>query len=273
MTKSSFCATIFLMQYLKRVLTIIYILIPLSFVIIIFPHKTFAYQDCSITSSDITELNAIQNDPTLSYSDELMKELSLRKNLLSKTIICAQNEAQILKAEINNASIGIMNKNIQTNFSGEIDDAINYYNLELQKVNNAGIFGTKQIASEVFTWRSTTYASLLKKVDNFILWSQNQTLFNTAVNRMSQITPMISLLSQVNNNDLTSAFEDAQSSFYTAQQQNIYARNAISESLPSDQVLGFIQQSLQSLSQTYKDISNISVIIRGLFTVPYSTSS
>jgi hypothetical protein len=273
MTNSCLCANIFGMQYLKRILTIAYIFIPLSLVAMVFPNKTFAQQDCSVTSDDITQLNAIQNDPTLSYSDELIKELALRKSLLSKTITCAQNEAKTLKTEIDNAPVGSSDKNIQMNFSGEVNDAINYYNLELQKVNNAGIMGTKQIASEVFTWRNTTYVSLLKKIDNFILWSQNQPLFSVASDRMSQITPMISLLSQVNNNDLNAAFSDAQSSFNTAKQQNTYARNAIAESLSSSQALGFIQQSLQSLSQTYQDISNISQIIQGLFTTPYSTSS
>jgi hypothetical protein len=237
---------------------------PLSFVITAGPRVARAAGDCIISADDLSAIQAIQSNPNLSYLDEINQELAARKQLLSKTITCAKNEAQSLKSEVNDASVAAADKNLQNQLSGKIDDAINYYNIELGKLDGSGIRGSEQIAEEVLSWRATTYAGLASNVDNFILWSQNQNLFQTASARMAQITPMISFLSQAGNNDLASAFAAARTSFSTAENENASARNALAESLSPDQTLAVIKQSLQSLSDTYQNLFNVSDVIHKL---------
>ncbi len=225
-----------------------------------------AADNCGISKDDIAAIQAIQSNPNLGYLDEINQELAARKNLLSKTITCAKNDAQSLRATMAGASVSAADENIKSQLLGNIDVAIDYYNLELGKLNDSGIKETEQIAQEVLSWRASTYVQLAGRVDNFILWSENQNLFETASARMAQITPMVSFLSQTNNSDLANAFSAAQTSFAAAKNENASARSAIVQSLSSDQTLGVIKQSLQSLSDTYQNFFNVSDIIQKLLT-------
>lgn len=220
--------------------------------------------DCTISADDLSIIQTIQSDPNLNYLDEINQELAARKQLLSRTITCAENDAQSLKSEVNEVSVTAADKNLQNQLSGKIDDAINYYSIERVKLDGSGIKESEQIAGEVLSWRANTYAELASNVDNFVLWSQNQNLFQTASDRMAHIAPMISFLSHADNNDLVSAFAAAQTSFNAAENENTSVRNALAESLSPDQTLTIIKQSLQSLSDTYQNFFNISDIIQKL---------
>jgi hypothetical protein len=226
-----------------------------------------AADECVISVDDLSAIQAIQSNPNLGYLDEINQELAARKQLLSKTITCAEKEAQSLKLEVTGATVAAKDKDLQSQFAGKIDDAVNYYNIELGKLNGSGIKGSEQIAKEVLAWRASAYAGLASDVDNFVLWSQNQNLFKTASDRMAQITPMVSFLSQANNNDLTSAFAAAQLSFSAAENENVSARNALAQSLSPGDTLAIVKQSLQSLADTYQNFFNVSDIIQKLLVV------
>jgi len=234
------------------------------FCIIVRQPAARAADGCVISAVDLSEIKAIQSNPNISYLDEINQELAARKKLLSKTIACAEDEAGSLKSEVNGASVAAADKNLQSQLSGKIDDAVNYYNIELGKLNVSGIKGSEQIAEEVLAWRASAYAGLASNVDNFILWSRNQNLFKTASARMAQITSMVSFLSQANNDDLASAFADAQTSFNAAENENASARNALAEYLSPDDTLAVIKQSLQSLADTYRNFFDVSDIIQKL---------
>jgi hypothetical protein len=251
------------MKYLK-VFFAVMLVVPLSFIIIAESHVARAAGDCAISADDLSAIQAIQSNTALSYLDEINQELSMRKQLLSKTITCAENDAQSLKLEVNGISVAAADKNIQSQLSGRIDDAVNYYNIELGKLNGSGIKGSEQIAEEVLSWRASTYAELASSADNFVLWTQNQNLFQIASARMAQITPMVSFLSQANNNDLARAFAAAQTSFNAAENENASVRSALAEFLSPNQTLIVIKQSLQSLADTYQKFFNVSEIIQKL---------
>jgi len=251
------------MTYPKFLIPVM-LIFPLFFAATLMPQAAHAAGDCAISADDLSAIQTIQSNPNLSYLDEIKQELAARKLLLSKTITCAQDDAQSLKSEVDGLSVAAADKNLQSQLSGKIDDAINYYNIELGKLNGSGILGSELIAQEVLSWRANTYTQLSSNVDNFVLWSQNQNLFQTASARMAQITPMVSFLSQANNSDLETAFAAAQTSFNTAENENASARNALLQFLSPDQTLGIIKQSLQSLSDTYNDFFNLSNVIQKL---------
>lgn len=251
------------MTYLKLFVAEV-IIASLSFAVIAEPQMARAAGDCVVSAKDLSVIQAIQSNPNLGYLEEINQELAARKQLLSKIITCAQNEAQSLKSAVNKMTVAAADKNLQSQLSGKIDDAINYYNIELGKLNGSGIKGSKQIADEVLSWRASTYAGLVSNVDNFVLWLQNQNLFKTALTRMAQITPMVSFLSQASNYDLANAFAAAQASFNTAGDENALARNALAESLSPGETLSIIKQSLQSLADTYKNFFNVSDVIQKL---------
>ena len=220
---------------------------------------------CDITAGDIAIIQNIQSDPSLNSIDKIKQELAARKDLLIKTIQCAQNNALQLQEQLNNNTMidpGLLS--IKNQLSDGLSGAVSYYNIQIQNVSNSGILGTKLIARNILAWRENNYVPLADNVVNFIAWSNNQTLFTTASDRMTQIGGLVGSPLFSENTDLQKDYQEAVVSLNAAEAQNSNAKNAFSQSLPSDQTLSYIQQSLALLSETYQHFFDISTIIQSL---------
>lgn len=226
---------------------------------------TVDVDDCAPSATDLKNITAIENDPTLSYSDEIKSELAARKQLLGTTITCALTEEQQLQTSLSAISTTGDVANLQSQLTGRLNDAANFYNIELGKLGSAGIAGSEAVAREVLAYRTGSYEPLAGEVNNFILWSDNQDLFATAQTRMAQTSRAVSfLLDAAPDSDLQNAFAAAKVSFTDATNQNQAAENALVQSLPSDESLSLIQKSLSSLSDTYQQFFTVSNLIKTL---------
>ncbi len=227
--------------------------------------SAIAADECGVTQANVAQIAAVQNDPTLDYTDEIKQELALRKLLVAETIDCARWEVQALRASLASTSVPNGAGQLQSQLAGNLDEAAGFYNGELAKLNVVGVTGTKEIAQEVLAWRAGTFLSLSENVNNFILWAQNQYLFNTAQTRMTQTKRAVSFIEIATPNPtLQAALDSAQSSFSDAQSENAAAETALTENLSPDQALGLIKQSLGSLSDTYKAFSKVGTITSGI---------
>ena len=117
--------------------------------------------------ADLTAIKSIQNNASLTYLDELQRELAARRSLLSKTILCAETDAKQTKTNLDNTAVDPSLENLKNQWSDRLSDAISYYDLQLQRVNEAGISGTESIAKEVLAWRENNYAPLAENVLQF----------------------------------------------------------------------------------------------------------
>lgn len=224
-----------------------------------------ATDDCSITAAQITQITAIQNDPTLSYSQELQQELTLRKKLVTETITCAQQEVKTYQATLQAIPVDSASQDLQAQFLGKLNDANNFYTIQLTQLSGSGIAGTQNIAKNVLTWRQDTFALLEEQINNVILWTQNQALFDTAQTRMDQTSRAVSFLEAASQNTaLQNAFDSTSVAFNTALSQNVQAKSALVQGLPADQSLMLIKQSLDSLSKTYQGFSNVGTLIKAI---------
>lgn len=224
-----------------------------------------ASDSCAIKESDLAVIQAIQSNPALTYTQEIKQELAARQALLTTTLNCAQGEAKTLQTQLNAVTVSDPEaQSIQQQLSSDLDDAINYYAIEINSAGSAGIDGTEEIARASLAWRQSNYVPLAGNVDNFILWSQNQSLFATAATRMTQISQLVSFLGATTNTGLDSAFMSAQASYLSAQKDNTAAEHALAQSLPSSDSLSLIQESLQSLAATYQDFFTVSGIVQGI---------
>lgn len=219
--------------------------------------------NCGITEDD---LQAIDAAAAKSFS----AELTARRALLIRVIDCAETNVQALQTSLSNITPANTNAaSLQSQLSGKLSDALNYYNLELSKVGTAGVAGTKQIANEVLSWRTGNYDPLAAEIADFVLWSQNQAIFTTAQNRLTQIGNIVSFVEQAApNTQLQQDYTQAQALITNAQRSNLDALNALTQFAPADQVLSSITASLQSLSDAYKQFGNISTIIQSLLPLP-----
>lgn len=213
---------------------------------------------CTITPADLDQV-------TSAAALGLTAELTVRKALLTKTLSCAKSDAQALQDQLNTISTSDNAKTLQSQLAGQLGDAMNYYDLELVKVGDAGIAGTKGIAKDTLAWRAGTYDPLEKQVANFTLWAENQNLFGVAANRLTQIRNIVSFITHAApNDDLQNAFTNAETLMQSANQENQAAKDALLRSAPSDQSFALIKQSLSSLSDAYKKFSDANTIIQTL---------
>ncbi len=212
---------------------------------------------CAPSAADLAQVAAVENN--------LVEELALRKQLLSQTITCAEEEATTLQTSLNALSVSGDSANLAGQLSSRLDDAINFYNIELTKLNGAGISGSEAIAKEVLAYRTGSYDPIAGDVNNFIIWNANQSLFTTAADRMDQTSRAVSFLEGATpDSALQDSFNAALASFQSAQALNQSAYNALAQFLPPDQSLNLIQQSLASLSDTYQQFFNVSTEIQAL---------
>jgi hypothetical protein len=222
---------------------------------------------CALTQSDFTALQAIQNNPALTPDQELTQELALRKQLLTQTIACAIQNAQALQTTLNAVTPATPDgAAIQAQLSGKIDDTVNFYNIESAKLNGAGISSSEAIAKEMIAWREANYVPLEGDVNNFALWSANQTLFQTAQTRLTQTQRIVAFIENAagGNDDLSAGLKAAQSSFSDAQNDNAAAAADLTQLQPPDQSLADIQQSLQALADTYQKFSDLNKLVQTL---------
>ena len=219
---------------------------------------------CGVTSDDLAAIQAIQNNPSLSYLDELQQELAARKQLLAKIISCAKTEAEGQKTALMSAAVDPGFETLKTQWVDKLNEATSYYDLQLGKIDTAGISGTESIAQEVLAWRKDNYAPLAENVSNFIIWSENQTLFTAAENRLAQIKNLVDSPLFSENLDVQNDFGEATVSLTAAENENTSAKNAFAQSLSPDQPLLFIGQSLDNLSSTYQHFFDVSNLIQSL---------
>lgn len=247
------------MKYLRTVLVASFLLLAPFAGIFVGPLK-IAHADatCTIVPADLDAVKA-------AAAQGLLAELAARKALLTRTITCAKAEAQSLQNNLNALRVNDSEKTLQSQFSGKLDDAMNYYDLELTKAGNAGIAGTQGIAREVLAWRAGTYDPLAAQVANFMLWEKNQNLFAIAAGRLHAMENFVSFLEEAGaQNDLRADLAGAQALIQSANNENQAAKNAFIQSLPPDQSFALIQQSLQSLSDAYQTFFDMSTIIQKL---------
>ncbi len=228
------------------------------------PPPTVSSLACGVTSDDLASIQTIQNNSSLSYLEELQQELSARKQLLTKIILCAEAETEGQRTALVNATSSSNLQDLKNQWLDKLDEATTYYNLQLGKIAGSGISGTESIAEEVFAWRQNNYAALAENVSNFIIWSENQTLFTAAENRLAQIKNLVDSPLFSENLDVQNDYEEASVSLVAAESENASAQNAFAQSLPPDQPLSFIEQSLGSLSNTYQHFFDVSNLIQSL---------
>jgi hypothetical protein len=219
---------------------------------------------CGVTADDLAAIKNIQNDASLSYSAELQQELVARRNLLKKTIDCAEADAMQDQENLDNTPVDQSFQELENQLSDRLSDAISYYDLQSQKVDDVGISGTESIARDVLDWRENNYAPLSENILNFITWSDNQVLFTKAVGRLAQVDNLVNSPLFSENSDLQNDYEQAAVSLKAAQDQNNQAKIALSQSLPPDQSLLLIKQSLGSLSAAYQHFFDISGLVQSL---------
>lgn len=232
---------------------------------VFFVHGSAHAAACGITQSDIDRIAAVRNDPTLGYLDEIKQEVVIRKELVGRTIDCAEADVKELQASLAAITPPSGSESLQSQLGDKLSDSMNFYENERAKLDDAGIAGSQAVARELLSWRSDAWLTTAGQVNNYLLWTKNQGLFLTAKVRMDETSRTAAFLESVANNvALSSAVSDAQTAFSAANAANADARSALAQFLPPDRSLPLIKQSLVALSFTYEKFSAVNGLMKEL---------
>lgn len=214
-----------------------------------------AETDCKLSQSDFDKLGSIQNDSSLSYVNAIKLELQLRKVILKNVMSCAISEATTLKTSIDKKTLSDRDAlNLQSQLSNQMDNAVNYYKTQESHVDDLGLQGSKDFSKNLESWRNGNYKQPALMAKNFLIWSENQALFETAQSRVDQIGQSVNFLRLVYNQDIQNLWNDAEAQFTEAKNLNQESRSDLTSVSPNE-ALTTIKSSLDFLAKTYKKLS------------------
>ncbi len=203
--------------------------------------------------SGIQTLSQPENGP-----EKIKNELSIRKKLIGQTIDCAINETLSIQSGL---------KTVETNYPGlndiknrlisKLDEIIGYYQTQKNLVNDLGIEGSKIFSANLKSWRSSNFVPMAEFGENFIIFSKNQDILQTAQNRADQITLTFKTLGLTDNKKISSILNDAIKNIRLANDDNSQAQDIFKRMSWPNNASDLIISSLQHLKDAYQNFFDI----------------
>lgn len=213
---------------------------------------------CNLNRGKFNAIGDIQSNGSLDYLQKIKSELALRQELLAETVDCAVAEARQIKANIDAVHSGDRDtQKLQAEYSGELGDAVNYYELQKSKIGDLGLQGSKNFAADLAAWRSGNYEPLAGRADNFVLWTQNQIIMRATQERLNQVGQTVTLLNLVGENNIQELWQKANGGWQSAVRWNEAAKASLLSFGPPEESLNDIKMSLTALSATYQNFFDI----------------
>jgi len=222
----------------KKILLISAVLFALGFV------KPAHAANCSF-GKETAELQ------TLKSGEDVDKELTLRKNILYGILDCLSTSTEKLKSNYDSLPFVQAAQNLRTRFLDEIKGNNFFYAEKRKELNMANLSDTKSIAKELLTWKKNHENNLLA-ASYFTLWAGSQDFLKRAEDRLAQINGLI--LKQNDQNNLGKA----KNSLSLSESLNISAQESFERSVPPDDSLALIKQSLEKMYDSYRYFIKIS---------------
>jgi len=220
---------------------------------------TKAHADTCELKNPAEAIAAVRKDPSLNYFSKITAELNIRKAALKEVVACAVVETQAPKSKLNEFQPVDKNvKLIQGRFDSELGNTIDHYTNQNARIDDLGLLGAHDFASELRTWRMNNALPLITRTLNLIMFLKNQALLDTAQSRVSQVSQTVKTLKIVDAKNVSDIFTDAQSNLQKAQDATNAAQSALAASGDPNDALSSTKESLASLAGLYKNLFDIS---------------
>lgn len=224
--------------------------------------------DCGVDKKNFDKLASIENDPSLGYAAAVKLELGIRKNILHMIVRCAVDEASGLKNRIDGASLAEPAAvAVRSKLGNELDNAVNYYRTQEAKIDDLGLQGSKDFSGNLEAWRMGNYELVKETGNNFLIWADDQAIFETAEGRMDQLTQTVTLLKFAYVEEVQNLWHDAENQFAEAKRLNKKSGDDLMTASP-DEALATIKSSLDALSKTYEKLSDLITAINKQLAIP-----
>lgn len=222
-------------------------------------YRVNAADNCDFKSG-LENLSSARNASMSNENQEnILRELTARKNLINQTIDCSINEVLNIQSDVKLAETNYSDINdIQNKIISKLDEIIGYYQMQKTYVNDLGIEGSKNFAANLKSWRNSNYVPISEISDNFIIFSKNQYIMQTTRNRLDQITLTLKTLGLTDNQKISDGLNEARKNLNKANADNEQIKDAFRTMAWPNNISDFINSSLQHLKDAYQNFFDVS---------------
>ncbi len=228
-----------------------------AFIILPF-HKAAAADGCDF-KDNLKELSDAQAALQLNDSQEnIIKELSARKKIISQAIDCSINETLSLQSGIKLAETNSTElREIKNRIISRLDEIIGYYQTRNSAVSDLGIGGSKVFSANLKSWRDSNYIPMSELGKNFLVFVKNQDVLQTTQNRLNQINLTLKTLGLADNQKISDILNQAGKNIRMANENNDQAKDIFKRLIWPNNVSDMMISSLQRLKDAYQNFFDI----------------
>src|SRR3989344_6377400 len=221
-------------------------------------HRADAANNCDF-KSNLKELSEAQAGSRFDDSQEnIKKELSVRKKILSQTIACSVNETLSLQSGIKLAPVSSAElREIQNRMILKLDEMIDYYKSQENVIGDLGIGGSKIFSANLKAWRNSNYVPMTDLGKNFLIFTKNQDILQTTQNRLNQINLTLKTLGLDDNQKISEMLNQARKNIRSADEENGLVKNVFKRLTWPNDISDVMVSSLQHLKDAYQNFFDI----------------
>ncbi|MDO8664059.1 MAG: hypothetical protein Q7K44_00685 [Candidatus Liptonbacteria bacterium] len=222
-------------------------------------HRAEAAADSCDFKDNFKELATTQAALQLNDSQEnIIKELSVRKRILSQAINCSINETLSLQSSLKLAETNFTElREIKNRIISRLDEIIGYYQMRNSAVNDLGIGGSKIFSANLKSWRDSNYVPMSELGKNFLVFVKNQDVLQTTQNRLNQISLTLKTLGVADNQKISDILSQAGKNIGMANENNDQAKDIFRRLIWPNNVSDMMISSLQRLKDAYQNFFDI----------------
>lgn len=216
-------------------------------------------------SAKLNTLSTIQKNQTSDGRQTIIQELRVRKEMLASILMCATQEIKTIETSLEGAPIAKNEpqlEELRTQFEDQLTEVINFYQSQLAKINDLGLQGSKDLARTILRWRTSNVVPLKGNVASFLLWRENQGLFQAADDRFSEITRALQALDLAEHRDIKTLLDTSEKNLDDAKTMNEEIKKTFESKEIPDDMFARIKASLASLAATYQTFFELSKAVQ-----------
>lgn len=228
-------------------------------------HGASAANNCDF-KNNLKELSDAQAVSQSNDSQEnIKKELTVRKKILSQTIACSVNETLSLQSSVKLAEAGSSElREIQNRMISKLDDMIDYYKSQEGAIGDLGIGGSKIFSANLKSWRNSNYVPMADLGKNFLIFTKNQDIIQITRNRLNQINITLKALGLDDNQKISDMLNQARKNIRFADEENGLAKDVFKRLVWPNDVSDIMVSSLQRLKDAYQNFFDIGKEAQGI---------
>lgn len=203
----------------------------------------------------------------ISKEEKVVTEEKLKKELVISLFDCGLSEVGFLKSKLSELSLPDQGVEvIRQELIEKLNVLAEYYIKQKEEIKASGPTDIKTIAKSLKKWREENYNPLQQKITSFVLWVNNQALFDAAKNRFDKLNQIVKTLKIIDQDEdkIQGLIQRASDILKTAQTNNFLAKQALKNSNLAEDAFIFIRASLSNLHQVYQVFFELGDAIRHL---------